>query len=165
MLNVLSFKKSVFAGVLDGGENEVFLGGTKLKKFMETVEEVSGKIPDPMPAQEPGVNGGPGDVAEDLAAAETAFEPAAREEPVSQPWEELFKQGVSLFGKLAQALQPPTETTARRSQSGERLSPAAFIAKDEKTGESFLKLPVPSAETLQGIASLVGALANALQKR
>lgn len=45
MLEVIRFKKSVFAGVLDGGEKEVFLGGSRLKKFMQTVEQVSSNIP------------------------------------------------------------------------------------------------------------------------
>src|SRR5207245_9809283 len=35
MLSVLTFKKSLFAGVLDGGEREVFLGGSRLSRFME----------------------------------------------------------------------------------------------------------------------------------
>jgi superfamily II DNA or RNA helicase len=52
MLSLLSFKKSLFAGVLDGGEDAVFLGGTRLTKFMESVEEVSGAIPAPAPAEE-----------------------------------------------------------------------------------------------------------------
>ncbi|MGE0608944.1 MAG: DEAD/DEAH box helicase [Pirellulales bacterium] len=41
MLSVLQFKKSLFAGVLDGGEKEVFLGGSRLKRFMETVEKAT----------------------------------------------------------------------------------------------------------------------------
>lgn len=41
MLSVLSFKKSLFAGVLDGGEREVFLGGSRLTRFMETVERTT----------------------------------------------------------------------------------------------------------------------------
>ena len=50
MLSVLSFKKSLFAGVLDGGESEVFLGGSRLKRFMQTVENVSGHITGPTAA-------------------------------------------------------------------------------------------------------------------
>ena len=38
MLSVLKFKKSLFAGVLDGGDKDVFMGGSRLTKFMETVE-------------------------------------------------------------------------------------------------------------------------------
>ena len=45
MLSVLKFKKSLFAGVLDGGEKEVFLGGSRLTRFMETVERRRGRSP------------------------------------------------------------------------------------------------------------------------
>ena len=48
MLSVLRFKKSLFAGVLDGGETEVFLGGSRLNKFMETVESATKSIPEAM---------------------------------------------------------------------------------------------------------------------
>lgn len=41
MLSLLAFKKSLFSGVLDGGDSEVFLGGTRLSKFMESVEAVT----------------------------------------------------------------------------------------------------------------------------
>jgi SNF2 family DNA or RNA helicase len=49
MLQVLAFKKSLFEGVLDGGRDEVFLGGSRLKRFMESVEKVTGSIPEPPP--------------------------------------------------------------------------------------------------------------------
>ena len=42
---MLKFKKSLFAGVLDGGEKDVMFGGTRLTKFMETVEETTKAIP------------------------------------------------------------------------------------------------------------------------
>jgi len=45
MLSLLKFKKSLFAGVLDGGEKEVFLGGSRLNRFMETVEKATTAIP------------------------------------------------------------------------------------------------------------------------
>ena len=44
MLSVLAFKKQLFAGVLDGGETEVFMQGTRLSKFMESVEKVTGAV-------------------------------------------------------------------------------------------------------------------------
>ncbi len=37
--------------MLDGGETEVFLGGSRLKRFMETVENVSGHITGPTAAE------------------------------------------------------------------------------------------------------------------
>ncbi|MFX8581829.1 hypothetical protein ABTM27_20455, partial [Acinetobacter baumannii] len=51
MLSVLAFKKSLFAGVLDGGESEVFLQGTRLSKFMEAVDEVTGAMGTAEPAE------------------------------------------------------------------------------------------------------------------
>src|SRR5207244_3018098 len=45
MLSVLKFKRSLFAGVLDGGEKDVFLGGSRLNKFMESVEKATAAIP------------------------------------------------------------------------------------------------------------------------
>src|SRR5436189_1546281 len=45
MLSVLKFKKSLFAGVLDGGEKDIMLGGSRLTKFMETVEQTTMSIP------------------------------------------------------------------------------------------------------------------------
>ena len=44
MLGVLAFKQSLFAGVLDGGANEVFLKGTRLSQFMQSVEQVAGAM-------------------------------------------------------------------------------------------------------------------------
>lgn len=44
MLDVLAFKKSLFAGVLDGGASEVFLQGTRLASFMKSVEQVAGAM-------------------------------------------------------------------------------------------------------------------------
>jgi len=42
MLGVLAFKRSLFAGVLDGGDSAVFMNGTRLSKFMESVDAVTG---------------------------------------------------------------------------------------------------------------------------
>ncbi len=56
MLSVLKFKKSLFTGALDGGEKEVFLGGSRLTRFMETVEKATTRIPaapPPEPSPEP----------------------------------------------------------------------------------------------------------------
>jgi superfamily II DNA or RNA helicase len=44
MLSVLAFKKSLFAGVLDGGAHEVFMQGTRLSQFMKSVEQVAGAM-------------------------------------------------------------------------------------------------------------------------
>ena len=54
MLSLLTFKKSMFAGVLDGGKNEVFLGGTRLTQFMNCVEQAATTPPPAMVADDGG---------------------------------------------------------------------------------------------------------------
>ena len=49
MLGLLAFKKSVFAGVLDGGRGRGLPGRHRLKRFMESVEKATGAIPQAMP--------------------------------------------------------------------------------------------------------------------
>ena len=41
MLEVLKFKFSLFSGVLDNGANEIFMGESKFKKFMSSVEKMA----------------------------------------------------------------------------------------------------------------------------
>src|ERR1700676_543337 len=42
MLSVLAFKRSLSAGILDGGGGEISLGGSRLNRFMKDVENVTG---------------------------------------------------------------------------------------------------------------------------
>jgi SNF2 family DNA or RNA helicase len=44
MLSVLAFKRSLSAGILDGGASEISLGGSRLTRFMKDVESVTGKM-------------------------------------------------------------------------------------------------------------------------
>ena len=40
MLSVLAFKRSLSAGILDGGSGEISLDGSRLNRFMKDVEDV-----------------------------------------------------------------------------------------------------------------------------
>src|ERR1700733_5126775 len=44
MLSVLSFKRSLSAGILDGGSSEISLGGSRLNRFMKDLENVTGRM-------------------------------------------------------------------------------------------------------------------------
>src|SRR5271163_2178759 len=44
MLSVLAFKRSLSAGILDGGSGEISLGGSRLTRFMKDVENVTGRM-------------------------------------------------------------------------------------------------------------------------
>jgi superfamily II DNA or RNA helicase len=184
MLSVLKFKKSLFAGALDGGENEVFLGGSRLTRFMETVEKASGSIP--------------AVAVEDVAArTEAAAESTTAEAPVedaggddsvkaaagtrasgvgagvagagggSDVWAGLLQTGLSLLEQLA--------ATARSGASGngskndgvaDRKAPAglSIVRHDPKTGAPYLHLPVPSPDVLDRILSAAGELLKGLRR-
>ncbi|MBM4028162.1 MAG: ATP-dependent helicase [Planctomycetes bacterium] len=162
MLAVLAFKQSMFAGVLDGGTNEVFLGGTRLKRFMESVDKVTQSIPAPMPPEEK--------VASDLETAEDLEQDLAPTSPAAEggravtddrcsaaepDWGNLIAAGVALLSRLAGAApaeaKPPTDATA-----------ALRIETDASTGQRHLKVPVPSKDILRGLAGLLSQLAEKL---
>jgi hypothetical protein len=131
MLSVLRFKKSLFAGVLDGGETEVFLGGSRLNKFMETVESTTKAIPEAMaedaaPPTEP----------VEARAENKAPTPARNDEPApADPWAGLLQTGMALLQQFA----------ARPTAGG---GLASLVKRDERTGETYLKVPVAKPEVL-----------------
>ena len=165
MLSLLAFKKSMFAGVLDGGAKEVFLGGTRLKRFMESVETATGSL---APETVSGGIGLDGETApeESMPAAkkraEPAVEPAAAKtaapasgQPLSgEAVGALLTAGAQWLAQLGQALrQPPAAPGAPGMPS---VSP--LIARDELTGKPCLKLPLPDDATLQSLVGLLQGL-------
>ncbi len=158
MLDVLRFKKSVFSGVLDGGESEVFLGGTKLKKFMDTVDQVSQKIPDAGPSQEDQYLDGN----EIVKEGEEQIETSTAKRPRSQeqdPWVELVSTGVDFINQLGETLQSSGDGQKTKPQYNQ------YIEKDEKTGETHLKIPMPDQKTLETITTALKPLLEAFQDR
>jgi superfamily II DNA/RNA helicase len=151
MLSLIKFKRSLFAGVLDGGESEVFLGGTRLNRFMESVETATGSVPPAMPASEPEAverreaSGGDGAVREIGAGGESPT--SARE----AAWSELAVAGMAFVEKLGRALST--------SESGAGAA-ASLLERDERTGRAYLKIPAPEPEVLLKFAEMLGRLAG-----
>jgi superfamily II DNA or RNA helicase len=166
MLNTLKFKRSVFAGVLDGGENDVFLGGTRLTKFMESVEKATGTIPAPpdavlsapppplppvpQPAAEerpalpaPALGGGVGGAPQ---PPESAGGPLSA--PSLAPLADLISLGRQLLDGLGAVL----------AGSGGITSASDMVERDEKSGRSYLRLPMPKPEALDMLAAVVAML-------
>jgi superfamily II DNA or RNA helicase len=143
MLSVLKFKKSLFAGVLDGGAKDVFMGGSRLTKFMETVEKASESIPEASGAD---------DIEEETAGADKqrTAQPLAA---AADPWSGLIQSGVALLQNLQAA-----------SQNGNGAAPSSLIHRDAKTGESYLRLPVPKPEVLQQALQALATLAQAFTR-
>ncbi|HYC90934.1 MAG TPA: DEAD/DEAH box helicase [Thermoanaerobaculia bacterium] len=132
MLSVLRFKKSLFAGVLDGGEKEVFLGKGRLDRFMESIERVTAEI-QPVPP-EPVV-------------------PAAGAPTLEEPLTRLLESGVGFLRQLEAAL--PAET-------GGKPAVRRIEARQDADGSTFLAVPMPSREAVarftDGLAALLRSM-------
>lgn len=149
MLAVLAFKKSLFAGVLDGGASEVFLHGTRLSKFMETVDEVTGSMGTAEAAAAP-------EQAREEApapAASEAVRPTAEVSPAADPWAPLVDAGLALL----QSLVPGDAAGGLRAVE-------ATIDRDPVTGRDFLKIPLPQPQTVQRLAQALGGLLAGLRR-
>ncbi|OQC07956.1 MAG: RNA polymerase-associated protein RapA [Candidatus Hydrogenedentes bacterium ADurb.Bin101] len=185
MLDVIKFKTSVFKGVLDGGETEVFLGKAKMNKFMETVEEVSSSTTEqpPVPVtEEPGLTDEVTEKvpifvdAEKASAPSTdtglaeipaagipaAEKPGAVPAPSAQGWETLVQAGMQFIGVLANVFQSaPTGNAPPHDQ--EPGIPHAIIAKDEHTGAPQLRIPLPDPATAGKLADMLTLFGNAMR--
>jgi hypothetical protein len=158
MLSLLGFKRAVFAGVLDGGDAEVVLGGSRLARFMETVEKATGTLR--APAAEPEEAAGE----EEVGATPDDGPSAAHEAtslphtPSADPLARLLEGGLALIGELAGALR----TARDDGRNASRARGPFQLTRDPTTGETFLRVPVPDAaildRTLEAAADLLRSL-------
>jgi len=151
MLPVLSFKRSLFAGVLDVGEDSVFLGKSRLKKFMESVETVTGNIPQTdhePPSVEPeiGLQGEP------RPSPEKRGKPGPR--PMAEPWQELLSTGAAFLQILGKGI------TAQKDGKPDWTS---LLETDKKTGRSYLKMPLPDKKVIQSALPALNSLVDTLK--
>jgi superfamily II DNA or RNA helicase len=186
MLQVLQFKKSLFAGVLDGGEKEVFLGGSRLNKFMETVASTTAAIPEAMLEDAEEALRTPPDEVEAERAARQRRGRARREEPTpaspaglvaaaewagdaeeaaatgptpaADPWAGLLQVGMALLQQMTSG------GNGKGAGSALAGGAASLVTRDERTGETYLKLPVPKPEVLDQALRAIGTLLESLRK-
>lgn len=162
------------AGVLDDGEDTIFMGDSKFKQFMASVETITrgttiGEMSSVEPDEIEQPNIAPSDeeaLAPDFAAepeplprkhTET-YEPEeqstlpAPSSPRAEP-AALIQNGMQFLGQLAQTLSDP--------QATKRLVDT-IVQKDEKTGQTFVKLPVENEQAVEGMLNLLGGLLKAM---
>lgn len=185
MLGKLRFKTSMFEGVLDDGEDSVFITDDKFSKMMETVSgmveenEETEKVKDAdsnnvkdsecqteTPKAEEGFTTiNPKDLETNKACDEHKSDKNKEEVSIQQHTssspnresvsnrlnqpKDLVAQGVSFLSGLAETLKSP-EATAQLVDS--------IIEKDEETGETSIKIPVESKETVSNLLNLIGKL-------
>jgi hypothetical protein len=169
MLAVLAFKRSLSAGILDGGQSEISLGGSRLSRFMKEVENVTGRMgtgeamalaeeaasvasaPVESPvesaaADDSAVAGDTASVAD--ASAPEAATPVPREAGVD-PWAVLLQAGAQLVSALSAAGNP--KATAH-----------PWLERDPATGACSLRLPLPPPQTARRLADVLSVIADSL---
>jgi superfamily II DNA or RNA helicase len=168
MLSTLAFKRSLSAGILDGGSGEIALGGSRLNRFMKDVENVTGNIGEGE-AVTPGEEvrnivatddaGLVDDVgaeatsrADDTLAARATRSNAASRDTGSDPWQALAQIGAQFVAALAAANDPNAIAHP-------------WIERDPVTGAQSLKMPLPAPETARQLANALSALADGLRSR
>lgn len=154
MLSILGFKRALFAGVLDGGNTEVSLGGTRLSRFMEGVEKVSGNTGFPV-MQDPSlvVEADAGTKQQDAPAAQRVDNAAQKPGGTapSDALDELIGAGLNFLTQIAASSQ----STAG---GGNGTAAPRLLEVDEKTGRSYLRLPVPDPQVLKKLAEALTGL-------
>jgi SNF2 family DNA or RNA helicase len=140
MLSLLKFKKSLFAGVLDGGQNEIFLDGSRLKRFMDSVENVTTSIPQvALGESEPSSGEIAGDVAVVPEAEATGKSKALAAPRSEQPFADLVSAGLAFLDKLGEILgaeaqaasKAATRTTPSRDAGPRRKKEAGLQPETE----------------------------------
>ncbi len=178
MVQTLQFKSSLAEAVLDTAQDSVFMNDRKFKDFMEELERVKNtQVPDHEAAEpssdedlekasasEPSEKMEPAEAALDAWWEDDAPEPEAKPEPKrggslgagqSSPSSGagLLSEGLSFLGRLSQTLSDEKATQALVEE---------IVEKDEKSGQSYLKIPVEDSEVVKNAAKLLGGLLSKL---
>lgn len=165
MLEVLKFKKGVAAGILDDGDNTIFLGGQKFNRFMQSVESVTGGIPGA--TEQSASENAERNAEKEMTTAPAQMELFAREitDSVREPEQEKIKTlsaedqiiqtGVSFFEQLAKSLSNPESTKQLVSKLTE---------KDKVSGQTYLKIPVGDEQVIEKALQLIGGLLGGLKR-
>jgi SNF2 family DNA or RNA helicase len=155
MLSVLRFKKSLFAGVLDGGETEVFLRKGRLDRFMESVESVTAELQTPVATAEPPVET-TDEAPEELTSTPPLTGAPPPEAPtLADPLAQLIESGIGFLHQLATTLPP--------SGGGSEAPRRTIETRRDTDGSLFLAVPMPSRETVVRVAEGLFALLRNLQ--
>lgn len=178
MLDVLKFKTGIAAGILDGGDNDIFMGDDKFKQFMKSVESVTTGLTGLQPgvditeereiekqmAVEPD-----GTIVEvELAEEESASEPAVNQInknhaadtaagiPGKTIEEDVMEKGAGFLEGLLTILSNP-ESTQRLVNN--------IIETDKETGQTYLKLPIGNSGVVENALKVLSGLFGGLGKK
>ncbi len=171
MLDLIGFKSGLAQGILDGGEDSIFMSDAEHGRFMKAVEEIvtvpeNGELPAASITAETGQTVEETEAAEaaelaGIAGLEEAHEAGVAAETqdaaaVAAPEAlELITRGVSFFADLSRSLAAP---------GGAEAFVKALSETDPATGKKYLKIPVENpaaaASALSMLASMFSSLAS-----
>jgi superfamily II DNA or RNA helicase len=157
ILDLLKFKRSLFAGVLDeDGENIVMLGESQMKRFMKSVEamtETLQKADSDLELQKQK------EEEQDIKAAEEK-EKVGEEGGLGavtgkglESLNTLLVSGAQFLMNLSKALSQSSSTENQRDQ----IELNTMVGRDETTGKTYLKIPLPDSDVMSNIFSALGA--------
>ena len=160
MLSTLNFKSSLFEGVLDNGNDEIFWEDSKFDKVMENIQLMT-DVREFSQNDLSGSNVGLGDLEEKNVGnvAEKATDSCLSDDysldesesqsiGVDEP-DNLLQQGVSFFSGLARTLESP-ELTRKLIDS--------IVNEDPETGQMQLNIPIPDKKSVESVLNLFGKL-------
>jgi SNF2 family DNA or RNA helicase len=158
ILHLLKFKQSVFDGVIDNGDDQVFLNDDKFKKIMAVVENITEKPMEQIEidtdeATEKEVYGetesAENNFIEEISEkddSEQAFEenkPLESErisEPEKHNIQDIFVTGIDFLQKLSR-------TFSDKNSTKELVS--SLIQKDEKSGKMSINIPIQDEKIIE----------------
>lgn len=184
MLDVLKFKSSLAEGILDRGDDAIFMTDSKFNQFMKSVESlIDTEIKEDAEEKAPVANqedfkeeremGTAVDQSEEKKAKEKASgkqlsfldddipekeiknKKVVKEQASENPANDLFAAGMDFFGRLSRTLADKEAT---------QNLVASITEKDERTGKTYIKLPVENEDMVHNAVNLLSGFLKALQK-
>jgi SNF2 family DNA or RNA helicase len=176
MLDVLKFKKGIADGILDGGDNNIFLGEDRFNQFMKSVESVTSGLPsvastfdikEEIETEKQLAVLPDGTITEVESAEEEILQQASDGINLNQTSgetniyevskeEEIIEKGNSFLEGLLNILRNPEST--------ERLV-NKITETDKETGQTYLKLPINNTGIVENALKLISSLFCVIAKK
>lgn len=164
MLGVLSFKRALFEGALDGGAAELHLQGTRLSRFMRSVEALTA------PERNIGADAAPVAAALDpppapapAAAATDPLQPPARAaaaaatDPLAPPTNGAAAPSATPSDALKPLLQLASAWLGQIASALDHPEGSPLIERDPASGRASLRQPLPEPDVLRKFTELLQA--------
>jgi SNF2 family DNA or RNA helicase len=150
ILDLLRFKSSLCTGALDAdGSDVVMVGQSQLQRFMESVEAATNDLPVQDSEQVRQVQAEEEMESEAMGnSADDAERPLGEGKPATNQLQELLMTGARLLSGLSDALG-----SASSAEAGSRPADmiARFVERDESSGKSHLKIPLPEPAVIKSV--------------